>query len=69
MSAATDKGLFLPLPVDKLPNLAKLIPGSHNEMFVAYWYFPTAHRLSARSGAGGKVTAWSDIFQPAFKNA
>jgi putative spermidine/putrescine transport system substrate-binding protein len=69
MRAATDKGLFLPLPIDKLPNLAKLIPGSHNEIFVAYWYFPTAIVYRPDLVPGGKVTAWSDIFQPAFKNA
>lgn len=69
MRAATDKNLFLPLPVDKLPNLSKLIPGSHNEMFVAFWYFPTGIVYRPDLVPGGKVTSWNDIFQPAFKNA
>src|ERR1700756_824995 len=38
--AASDKELFLPLPVDKIPNLAKLMKGAYSEKFVAYWYFP-----------------------------
>ncbi|CAN7280443.1 extracellular solute-binding protein [Bosea sp. LjRoot9] len=69
MRAATDKELFLPLPKDKLPNLGKLIPGASNDMFVAYWYFPTGIVYRPDLVPGGKVTAWSDIFQPAFKNA
>jgi putative spermidine/putrescine transport system substrate-binding protein len=69
MRAATDKSLFLPLPIDKLPNLGELIPGSHNEMFVAFWYFPTAIVYRPDLVPGGKVSAWNDIFQPAFKNA
>lgn len=69
MRAATDKGLFVPLPVDKLPNLSKLIPGAHNDMFVAFWYFPTGIVYRPDLVPGGKVTSWNDIFQPAFKNA
>jgi putative spermidine/putrescine transport system substrate-binding protein len=69
MRAATDKELFVPLPKDKLPNLGKLIPGASNDMFVAYWYFPTGIVYRPDLVPGGKVTAWSDIFQPAFKNA
>lgn len=69
MRAATDKELFVPLPKDKLPNLAQLIPGAYNDMFVAYWYFPTGIVYRPDLVPGGKVEAWSDIFKPGFKNA
>ncbi|HVZ45174.1 MAG TPA: extracellular solute-binding protein [Ramlibacter sp.] len=69
MRAATDKDLFVPLPKDKLPNLAHLMPGAHNDMFVAFWYFPTGIVYRPDLVPGGKVTSWNDIFQPAFKNA
>lgn len=69
MRAATDKELFLPLPVAKMPNLAKLIAGASNDMFVAFWYFPTGIVYRPDLVPGGKVTSWNDIFQPAFKNA
>ncbi|MDM0071604.1 extracellular solute-binding protein [Variovorax sp. J31P207] len=69
MRAATDTGLFLPLPVDKIPNLGKLIPGAHSDMFVAFWYFPTGIVYRPDLVPGGKVTSWNDIFQPAFKKA
>jgi len=69
MRAATDKELFLPLPKDKLPNLAKLMPGAYNDMFVAFWYFPTGIVYRPDLVPGGKITSWNDIFQPAFNNA
>ena len=67
--AATDKELFVPLPKDKIPNLAKLMPGAAKDMFVAYWYFPTGIVYRPDLVPGGKVTAWSDLFTPPFKNA
>lgn len=69
MRASTDKALFVPLPIDKLPNLGKLIPGANNEMFVAFWYFPTGIVYRPDLVPGGKVTSWNEIFQPAFRNA
>ena len=66
--AATDKGLFVPLPKDKIPNLAKLVPGSHSDMFVAYWYFPVGIVYRPDLVPGGKITSWNDLFTPAFKN-
>ncbi len=69
MRAATDKELFLPLPKDKLPNLAKLMPGAYNDMFVAFWYFPTGIVYRPDLVPGGKITSWNEIFQPAFNNA
>jgi len=68
MRAATDNGLLLPLPTDKMPNLAKLMPGSHNAMFVAYWYFPVGIVYRPDLVPGGRVTSWNDLFQPAFRN-
>lgn len=67
--AATDKDLFVPLPKDKIPNLSKLIPGAYNDMFVAFWYFPTGIVYRPDLVPGGKVTSWNDLFQPGFKNA
>lgn len=69
LRAATDRSLFLPLPKDRIPNLAQLIPGSSNEMFVAYWYFPTGIVYRPDLVPGGVVTSWNDIFQPTFRNA
>jgi putative spermidine/putrescine transport system substrate-binding protein len=67
--AASDKELFLPLPVDKIPNLAKLMKGAYSEKFVAYWYFPTGIVYRPDLVPGGKITSWNDLFQPALKNA
>jgi putative spermidine/putrescine transport system substrate-binding protein len=67
--AASDKDLFLPLPVDKIPNLGKLMDGAHSEKFVAYWYFPTGIVYRPDLVPGGKITSWNDLFQPALKNA
>lgn len=69
MRAATDKALFLPIPAKKIPNLKNVMPGATNNMFVAFWYFPTAIVYRPDLVPGGKVTSWNDIFQPAFKNA
>ncbi|MFI5011813.1 MAG: PotD/PotF family extracellular solute-binding protein [Hyphomicrobiales bacterium] len=66
--AATDKGLFVPLPKDKIPNLSKLISGSHTDMFVAYWYFPVGIIYRPDLVPGGKITSWNELFTPAFKN-
>jgi len=68
MRAASDTALFLPLRADKIPNLGKLMPGSHNSMFCAYWYFPTGIVYRPDLVPGGRVTAWNDLFQPAFAN-
>ena len=68
LRAATDKGLFVPLPKDKIPNLTKLIPGSHGDMFVAYWYFPVGIVYRPDLVPGGKITSWNDLFTPAFRN-
>lgn len=68
LRAATDKSLFVPLPVEKMPNLAKLMPGAVTPTFVAYWYFPTGIVYRPDLVPGGKVTSWQDLFQPAFKN-
>jgi len=68
MRAATDRSLFLPLPADKLSILGKLMPGSHNPMFAAYWYFPTGIVYRPDMVPGGRVTSWNELFQPAFRN-
>jgi putative spermidine/putrescine transport system substrate-binding protein len=68
LRAATDKTMFLPLPVERMPNLAKLVPGSVTRDFVAYWYFPTGIVYRPDLVPGGTVTAWQDLFQPAFRN-
>ncbi|MBS7703686.1 ABC transporter substrate-binding protein [Chelatococcus asaccharovorans] len=68
MRAATDKDLFLPLPKDKIPNLANVMPGAVNDKFVAFWYFPTGIVYRPDLVPGGKITAWSDLFKPAMKN-
>jgi putative spermidine/putrescine transport system substrate-binding protein len=68
LRAATDHSLFLPLPADKIPNLSKLMPAAHSEMFVAYWYFPTGIVYRPDLVPGGKITEWMDLFKPAMKN-
>jgi putative spermidine/putrescine transport system substrate-binding protein len=68
MRAATDRSLFVPLPADRMPNLAKLMPGAHNEMFVAYWYFPTGIVYRPDLVPGGRITSWNELFAPAFRN-
>jgi putative spermidine/putrescine transport system substrate-binding protein len=68
LRAATDKGLFVPLPKDKIPNLGKLISGSYGDTFVAYWYFPVGIVYRPDLVPGGKITSWSELFTPPFKN-
>lgn len=67
--AATDKELFVPLPKDRIPNLAKLMPGAAKDMFVAYWYFPTGIVYRPDLVPGGKIESWSALFTPPFRNA
>lgn len=69
LRAATDKSLFVPLPKDKIPNLAKLMPGAYDDMFAAFWYFPTGIVYRPDLVPGGKITSWNDLFKPQFKNA
>lgn len=66
LRAATDKDLFVPLPKDKIPNLAKVMKGSVSEKFAAYWYFPTGIVYRADLVPGGKVEKWTDLFTPPF---
>lgn len=69
LRAATDKDLFVPLPKEKIPNLAKLMPGAVSDRFVAYWYFPTGIVYRTDLVPGGKVTSWQQLLEePAFKN-
>ncbi|HTZ38170.1 MAG TPA: extracellular solute-binding protein [Stellaceae bacterium] len=68
LRAASDKELFLPLPVDRMPNLAQLMPGSVTRDFVAFWYFPTGIVYRPDLVPGGKITSWQELFQPAFHN-
>jgi putative spermidine/putrescine transport system substrate-binding protein len=68
MRAATDRGLFVPLPKDRIPNLGKLIPGASNEMFVAKWYFPLAIVYRPDLVPDGRITGWNELFTPAFRN-
>jgi len=66
--AMADTGLFAPLPKDKIPNLAALRPGAANDMFAALYYAPLGIVYRPDLVPGGKITAWSDLWQPAFKN-
>lgn len=68
MRAETDAELFLPLPKDKLPNLANLMPGAATDKFAAFWYFPTGIVYRPDLVPGGKITAWEDLFRPEMKN-
>lgn len=66
--AATDQELFLDLPVDKIPNLAKVMPGTVQKKFVPFWYFPTGIVYRTDLVPGGKINSWQDLFTPPFKN-
>lgn len=66
--AATDKDLFLDIPVDKIPNLKKVMPGTVQKKFVPFWYFPTGIVYRTDLVPGGKVTSWQELFTPPFKN-
>lgn len=68
MRAATDRGLFVPLPKDKIPNLTQVMPGASNEMFVAEWYFPVGIVYRPDLVPGGRITSWQELFTPTFRN-
>jgi putative spermidine/putrescine transport system substrate-binding protein len=68
MRAATDPDLFLKLPIDRMANLQKLVPGAYTDNFVAYWYFPTGIVYRPDLVPGGKIESWQDLFKPALRN-
>ena len=68
LRAAADPELFLKLPVDRMPNLQKLMPGANTDNFVAYWWFPTGIVYRPDLVPGGRIESWQDLFKPAMKN-
>lgn len=66
--AATDKDLFLDIPTDKVPNISKIMPGTVQQKFVPFWYFPTGIVYRTDLVPGGKITSWEELFTPPFKN-
>lgn len=68
LRAATIPGLFLKLPIAKMPNLQKLMKGAYSDDFVAYWWFPTGIVYRPDLVPGGKIESWQQLFTPPFRN-
>jgi putative spermidine/putrescine transport system substrate-binding protein len=67
--AMTDKSLFVPLPKDKIPNLANLVDlAKGNDMLAPFMMFPLGIVYRPDLVPGGKVTSWADLWTPGFRN-
>lgn len=65
--AANDKELFSELPLDKMSNVSKAIPGSVNKNWASITAFPIV--LLYRPDLIGEVpTSWDDLWKPAYRN-
>jgi putative spermidine/putrescine transport system substrate-binding protein len=64
--AATDKQLFAELPLERMPNLARAIPGSVNTMYAPIATFPIV-ALYRPDLVTTPINSWEDLWKPEFK--
>ena len=64
--AFTDKQLFVPLPVDKMPNLKKLPPALVTAGYASLYQYPLS--IGYRTDlVKTPITSWADLWKPEFK--
>ncbi len=66
--AGTTPGLLAPMPVDQISNWADASPGATTPTFAAAYYFPFGIVYRPDLVPNGKITAWEELWGPAFGN-